>query len=373
MNQQQQLPLGLSLGVILIFITMALGVCLLVVFLYNLPVLFPPPGANNQVVGLATLEPTPTPIPATPTALPRPSATRTPTPSAPPSITILPTAPAPSTGGVTPPLPPAAAPSRERIIFVTERNGFNSIFIMNLDGSGQRLLVPHKGNYYDYAPAVSPDGRRLAFSSNREKPGTDNIYLMNLDGSGLTQITNTPNAKNASSSWFPDGRRLAFTSTREGPWQAYTMNDDGSNVRRIISSSQNILNVVVSPDGSKLAYTCGKEICLANPDGSSQRVLLQNGLAKDHLTWSPDSAFLAFTQANPNSNKTSLYVVDMQGSSRQVVSNGGWPAWSPEGANLVFSSDMTGIANLYLYALQTGQVRQLTKTTAADYTPVWAP
>ena len=116
MNEQRQLPMGLSIGVILIFITMVLGVCLLVVFLYNLPVLFPPPGANNQVAGIATLEPTPTPIPATPTALPPPSATQTPTPSAPPSITFLPTAP---TAQSTVSAPPAAAPSRERIIFVT--------------------------------------------------------------------------------------------------------------------------------------------------------------------------------------------------------------------------------------------------------------
>ncbi|MBI4786889.1 MAG: PD40 domain-containing protein [Chloroflexi bacterium] len=359
---QQSLPLGLSLGVILIFMTMVLGVCLLVVFLYNLPVIFPPPGANNQVAGLATVVPTATPSATPPTPLPPPTATRTPTPPpVPPSVT--PTRPAVA--------PPVAAPSPRQIVFVTERNGFNSIFIMNPDGSEQRPLVPRNGNYYDYAPAVSPDSRRLAFSSNREKPGTDNIYLMNLDGSGLTQITNTPNAKNASSSWFPDGRRLAFTSTRDGLWQAYTMNDDGSNVRRIIVSDQHILNVALSPDGSKLAYTCGKEICLANPDSSGQRVLLQNGLAKDHLTWSPDSNLLGLTQANPNSNKTSLYVLDMQGNSRQVVSNGGWSAWSPDGATLVFSSDIGGVANLYLYTLETGQVRQLTKTGKADYTPVW--
>jgi TolB protein len=242
---------------------------------------------------------------------------------------------------------------------------------MNTDSTGQRLLVPHKGNFYDYAPAVSPDGRQLAFSSNREGPGTDNIYVMNLDGTEIRKITSTPNAKNASSSWFPDGQRIAFASNRTGRWQAYTMNTDGSNVRPLLTSSQDIIDVAVSPNGDIIAYTCGREICLANSDGANSRVLLQNGLPKDHLAWSPDSSLLAFTQANPNSSKTSIYVLNMQGNNRQIIPNGGWPSWSPEGRQLVFSSDKDGVANLYLFNLDTADVARLTTSKAADYTPIW--
>jgi TolB protein len=363
MNEQRPLPMGLSIGVIIIFVSMLLGVCFLIVFLYNLPVIFPPPASNPRVVGIATVAPN--------SPSPRPSATitpiisglgNTPSPTAPPA--------SPTPGGAASP-GPVVPPAGGRIVFVTERNGFNSIFIMNADGSAQRPLVPHNGNYYDYAPAVSPDGQRLAFSSNHEKPGTDNIYLMNMGGTNLVKITSTPNAKNASSSWFPDGRRLAFASNRSGRWQPYTMNDDGTGVRQLITSNDDVINVAVSPDGGALAYTCGREICLANGDGSSPRVLLKNGLAKDHLAWSPDSSLLAFKQANLNSAKTSVYVLDLQGNNRLIADNGGWPSWSPDGRNIVYSSDLGGVANLYMQNLDTGQVRQLTRTQAADYTPVW--
>jgi Tol biopolymer transport system component len=309
--------------------------------------------------------------PVTPQGAPTgaaPTNTLAPTATAAPSPTALPSA-LPSAQPATPTRAPAAA--QGRIVFVTERNGFNSIYVMNADGTNQRPLVPHKDNSYDYAPAVSPDARRLAFSSNREKPGTDNIYIINMDGSNLVKITDTPNVKNASSSWFPDGRRLAFTSTRDGRWQPYTMNDDGSNVRRLLTSNQDVLNVAVSPDGSKIAYICGSEICVMSPDGSNPRVLLQNGQRKDHLTWSPDSNLIGFTQLNPATGKSGVYVLDMQGNNRQVVANGGWSNWSPGGTQLVLSSDMPGVANLYLYNLDTGQLTRLTTTSAADYTPIW--
>lgn len=356
MNKQRPLPMGLSIGVIIVFVSMLLGVCFLIVFLYNLPVIFPPPESNPRVVGIATLPPN--------SPSPRPPATMPPVISGPDNT------PSPTPGSAPSPSPAVAA-IQGRIVFVTERNGFNSIFVMNADGSGQHSLVPHKGNYYDYAPAVSPDGRRLAFSSNREKPGTDNIYLVNMDGTNLIEITATPNAKNASSSWFPDGRRLAFSSNRSGRWQPYTMNDDGTGVRQVITSNEDVINVAVSPDGGMLAYICGREICLANVDGSNPHILLKNGLPKDHLAWSPDSSQLAFTQGNPNTARTSVYVLDLQGNTRRIANNGGWPAWSPEGTKIVFSSDMGGVANLYLHYLDTGQVKQLTSTRAADYTPVW--
>ncbi len=338
---------------------MVMGTCLLVVFLYNLPVIFPPPGGGAQ--GLIATPPSSAFL-----LTPAPTSVR---PTLPPTV---PPSPLPTVSTVAPAtLSPAPAPLQGRIVFVTERAGFNSIYIMNADGSDQHALVPHRGNYYDYAPAVSADGMLLAFSSNREKPGTDNIYVMNMDGSGLAKITATPNAKNASASWFPDARRLAFSSNRTGHWQIYTMNADGTDVRQVISSNQDIINVQVSPDGRTLAYTCGNELCLANADGSNQRVLILNGLRKDLLAWSPDSSLLTYAQNSPGTARTALHIADMQGNDRELVPNGAWPAWSPDGVWLAFGSDASGTMNLYAYQLASATIQRLTTTKAADYTPIW--
>jgi Tol biopolymer transport system component len=150
----------------------------------------------------------------------------------------------------------------------------------------------------------------------------------------------------------------------------YLRNGDGS-VRLIIPAYPEVINAQVSPNGAMIAYTCGPEICLANADGSNRRLLLQNGLRKDHLAWSPDSGMLAFTQQVPGANQTSVHLVDLNGRERPLVDNGGWPYWSPDGTRIVFSSDMRGVANLYVYDLNSLTYRQLTFTRAADITSVW--
>ena len=89
---------------------------------------------------------------------------------------------------------------------------------MGADGGDVRRLTHHPK--MDYWPVWSPDGKRIAFTSNRD--GNYEIYLMNADGSGQRNLTNHPAADNFAS-WSPDGRRLAFISNRAGGYNIYVM------------------------------------------------------------------------------------------------------------------------------------------------------
>ena len=83
---------------------------------------------------------------------------------------------------------------------------------MKADGSGLRNLTPKPVR--DLAdPAWSPDGRKLAFVSDRD--GNSEVYVMNADGSGQRNLTRNP-AYDADPAWSPDGRKLAFVSNRDG-------------------------------------------------------------------------------------------------------------------------------------------------------------
>ena len=89
---------------------------------------------------------------------------------------------------------------------------------MDADGQNQTRLTDSDG--WNGSPSWSPDGRRLAFVSDRE--GNSGIYVMDVDGQNQTRLTDS-DGWIRSLSWSPDGRRLVFESNGE----IYVMDADG--------------------------------------------------------------------------------------------------------------------------------------------------
>ncbi len=104
--------------------------------------------------------------------------------------------------------------------------------LVNTDGSGLvRLATACCINVY---PSWSPDGKRIAFMSNRDGTSESNyeIYVVNADGTAVTRLTNNPNV-DSGPAWSPDGSRIVFSSDRDGPFDLYTMNPDGTGLTRL--------------------------------------------------------------------------------------------------------------------------------------------
>jgi Tol biopolymer transport system component len=117
---------------------------------------------------------------------------------------------------------PAWSPDGKQIVFTGYDGGLSDLFIVNADGSDLRRLTNDK--YADLQPAWSPDGKTIAFATDRG-PETDfsqlrfgnmRIGLYHLENGAIEILPHTEHGKNINPVWAPDGRSIAFVSDRSG-------------------------------------------------------------------------------------------------------------------------------------------------------------
>lgn len=139
---------------------------------------------------------------------------------------------------------PALSPDGKRIVFRSDRGGDPDIWVMDSDGSNAVDLTAGTG-LWESAPAWSPDGRRIAFE-RVGLPGdpdvdatvatTDEIWTMAADGSSQRRLTDNA-AHDEGPGWSPDGTQIVFTSAREEPrGDIWLMAADGSQQRRLFGT-----------------------------------------------------------------------------------------------------------------------------------------
>jgi dipeptidyl aminopeptidase/acylaminoacyl peptidase len=93
---------------------------------------------------------------------------------------------------------PAWSPDGKKIVFSSARDGdVDEVYMMNPDGTAQTRLTVNKA--FDDFPAFSPDGKKIAFESNRD--GNFEVYAMNPDGTGQTNLTNLSSADDFDADW----------------------------------------------------------------------------------------------------------------------------------------------------------------------------
>jgi TolB protein len=150
----------------------------------------------------------------------------------------------------------------QEIIFTSERGGSADIYRVRTDGTALERLTSHPA--YDDQAALSPDGSALAFVSTR-RSGTTDIWLLDLIADTYRNLTDHGN--NFRPSWSPDGKWLAFTSDRDttpvnaaGRWEfvhstsLYVIGADGTGLRRLTPPGGFAGSPKWSPDGQKILY-----------------------------------------------------------------------------------------------------------------------
>jgi TolB protein len=289
------------------------------------------------------------------------------------------------------------------------------IYLIDSDGTNPRRLTENA--YFDCFPALSPDGSRVVFDSNRlrtegEPFNTSDLFVMNLDGTGQT-----PLVRGSSATWSPDGKRIAFHASASGkglpiisprPGAATTDSDIFVlNVHDFLNKGtrpKNITNDPAavdddpdwSPRGQKIVFTShpatdslsaddhpAAEIYVMDADGKQKPRRLTNNTEEERApAWSPDGKRILFMcrKGPPAEGRViasfELCIINSDGTGlRRLTRTGRYLTgqWSPDGRQIVFHRAVGGPGRFQLFLINadgTGE-RQLTNTTGLNGFPNW--
>ena len=276
---------------------------------------------------------------------------------------------------------PVWSPDGRKIAFASNRDGMNEIYVMDADGSNAKRLTNNLTE--DVNPMWSPDGQKILFDTERD--GNTEIYVMDAEGGNQTRLTRN-NAFDGTATWSPDGNLIAFASNRDtGPpynpynLDIYVMNADGSNIRRIVDDPEYDVSPQWSPDGRKIVFVTGRngnfDVYEMNADGTDQRNLTaDNDKGDGSPVWSHDGNNIAFSRRIDG--KKQIFIMDAHGGNLKRVTNNAadseLPYWSPDSSKLVFQSDREGNWEIYTISVD-GELAQLTDDAADDLSPDWSP
>jgi TolB protein len=277
----------------------------------------------------------------------------------------------------------------KKLIFQSTRDGYpaDQIYTMKRDGSDVHRVSTGKGRCT--CSYFFPDGKRILFSSTHHhdpqpppRPdysrgyvwpiyATYDIFTARPDGSDLRQLTDSP-GYDAESTISPDGKRIVFTSTRDGDLDVYVMNIDGTDVRRLTTAVGYDGGAFFSPNGKQICFRAYRprtaeeiaeyrallhenlirptklEIFVMNADGTGERQITHNGAANFCPFFTPDARRIIFASNmdDPAGRNFDLYLIGVDGTGLERVTTDptfdGFPMFSPDGKRLVWASNRNG-------------------------------
>jgi tricorn protease len=196
---------------------------------------------------------------------------------------------------------PDISPDGKQVVF----SYLGDLWIVDAQGGPARHLTMHEK--HDYNPVFSPDGKSIAFDSNRH--GSYDVYVIPVAGGKPARLT-FDSAHDHVTGWSPDGRQVLIVSGRSTDYpfrpELYLVPAGGGQARQV--SVFDGREGAFSPDGRRIAYVRGPgtwyrksyhgsandDIWLMDADGTNNRRLTNHSGQDNYPTWSPDGKFIYY-------------------------------------------------------------------------------
>ena len=228
---------------------------------------------------------------------------------------------------------PCWSPDGKRIAFISDRNGAANLYVMDADGGNVKRVVETKSVCYMPSWQRAADGERLVFGLHGERA---EMASVKPDGSDLRILGAGHDPTIA-----PDGKLVCYTGDVDGGVSVFVMNLDGTNKRRVVKETSRVGATFPnwSPDGKQIVYSFpvgnALELFLMNADGSNNRQLTKLGKVATPAAWSPDGRWISFrftderywsdpekmkrTYADKPADKRPVWVVRPDGSDAHLI------------------------------------------------------
>jgi TolB protein len=247
---------------------------------------------------------------------------------------------------------PALSPDGKQIAFVSVKLGktpTGSLHVMKVDGTERKQLVEVEG--MASTPVWSPDGKRIAFTTfplgDMAGPPKFSLHMIDADGKNKKEI-----GEGMVSSWSPDSKKILALRMEPGGFdpRLFMLDADGSNPKKL--SEAKAMFGMFSPDGKRIAFISGDEqpdLYVMNTDGSEKKQLTQTGEMEFAPQWSGDGKslyFVRFPRDNPGdalATNIEIFRVDADGKNEKTLTKESGVNVLPGGAMfLVFATQRQG-------------------------------
>jgi len=228
----------------------------------------------------------------------------------------------------------------------------------------------------DFDPAWSPNGETIVFVSNDSEGDKSHLYTIESDGSQLRRLTSDDDFYN-NPQWFPDGSAIAFLQGNVCG-EIYQLNIMNREVKKLTSIGC-IFSFDISPDGTQIVVSGESdsdeaEIFIVNLYLDSIERVTNNDFGEYSPMWAPDGGSILYL--SDQENVTSLYIMNINTMEKKLVESHSVPvlgaSWSPDGRQIAYLGGSGTDKVLYLFNTATGETRQL-QDFKAQNTPIWSP